>query len=173
MPWMCWRNRCLHQGRLFSSSFVYDCLLALCTKTSKRICMRFSWNVGNGLNRPMNKWLNFGGDLDHRLDTKIVFRIRHYWEIWKVVSMDCAVMLQCRACTSRHHHSNYDVITSLAHDRCALADVCTVRMLLVWNEILCSVLAWDSWRILRVKWSHIYVVAIRSPFCRSTPSYCA
>jgi len=28
----------------------------------------------------------------------------------------CA-MLQCRACTSRYRHSNYDVITSAAHDR--------------------------------------------------------
>jgi len=28
----------------------------------------------------------------------------------------CAT-LQCRACTNRHRHSNYDVITSLAHDR--------------------------------------------------------
>jgi len=28
----------------------------------------------------------------------------------------CAT-LQCRACTSRHRHSNYDVISSLAHDR--------------------------------------------------------
>jgi len=34
----------------------------------------------------MNKSLNFRGDPDHRLDTGIVFRIRHYWEIWKVVS---------------------------------------------------------------------------------------
>jgi len=44
--------------------------------------MKFSTNVSNG---PLNKWLNFGGDIDHRLDTGIVFRIRHYWEIRKVV----------------------------------------------------------------------------------------
>jgi len=25
----------------------------------------------------------------------------------------------------------------------------------------------------RVKWRHISMVAIRSPFCRSRPSYCA
>jgi len=49
--------------------------------------MKFSGKVGNG---PLNKWLNFGGDPDHRLDTGIVFRIRHYWEIRKVVSTDCA-----------------------------------------------------------------------------------
>ena len=34
---------------------------------------------------PLNKRLNFGSDPDHRLDTGIVFRIRHYWEIRKVV----------------------------------------------------------------------------------------
>jgi len=25
----------------------------------------------------------------------------------------------------------------------------------------------------RVKWRHISIIAIRSPFCRSRPSYCA
>jgi len=34
----------------------------------------------------MNKYLNFGGDPEYRLDTGIVFRIRHYWEIPKVVN---------------------------------------------------------------------------------------
>jgi len=33
----------------------------------------------------MNKWLNFGGDPDHRLNTGI-FRIRYYWEIQEVVN---------------------------------------------------------------------------------------
>jgi len=45
--------------------------------------MEFSGKVGNG---PVNKRLNFDGDLDRRLDTGIVFRIRHYWEIRKVVN---------------------------------------------------------------------------------------
>ena len=45
--------------------------------------MKFSGTVGNG---PMNKRLNFGGNPDHRLDTGIVFRIRHHWEIPKVVN---------------------------------------------------------------------------------------
>jgi len=44
--------------------------------------MKFLERVGNGA---VNKGLNFGGDPDHRLDTWIVFRIRHYWEIRKVV----------------------------------------------------------------------------------------
>ena len=45
--------------------------------------MKFSGKVGNG---SLNKWLNFGANPDHRLDTEIVFRIRHYWEIRKVVN---------------------------------------------------------------------------------------
>jgi len=73
--------------------------------------MKFSRKVGNW---PMNKTLNFGGDPDHRLDTGLVFRIRHYWEIRKVVinRLRCAT-LECTACTSRNRRSNYDVITSL------------------------------------------------------------
>jgi len=34
----------------------------------------------------MYKLLNFGGNLDHRLGIGIVSRIRHYWEIRKVVN---------------------------------------------------------------------------------------
>jgi len=45
--------------------------------------MKFSRKVGNG---PLNTRLNFGDDPDHRLDIGIVFRIRHYWEIRKVVN---------------------------------------------------------------------------------------
>jgi len=66
---------------MFLSLFV--CLLATLHKTPERICMRFAGKVGNG---PVNKWLNFSGGLDHNLDIGIVFWIRHYWEIWKVVN---------------------------------------------------------------------------------------
>ena len=45
--------------------------------------MKFSGKIGNG---PTNKRLNFGDDPDHRLNSGIVFRIRHYWEIRKVVN---------------------------------------------------------------------------------------
>jgi len=31
----------------------------------------------------VNKSLNFGGDLDRRLDAGIVFLIRHYWESYR------------------------------------------------------------------------------------------
>jgi len=47
---------------MFSSLF--DCLFdceQLNAKTSERICSKFSGKVGN---RPMNKWLKFGGDPD-------------------------------------------------------------------------------------------------------------
>jgi len=77
------------------------------------MCMKVSGKVGN---RPMNNCLNFGGDSDHRLNTWIVFRIRHYCEIRKVVSSDCAA-LRCRAgraLAGIDHHSNYGVITSPA-----------------------------------------------------------
>ena len=72
------------------------CLLATLRKNFRIwICMKFSGKVGNG---PVNKRLNFGDDPDHRLDTGIVFRIRRYWEIRKVVSTDCAA----RRCSARH-----------------------------------------------------------------------
>jgi len=58
--------------------------------------MKFSGKVGNG---PVNNWLNFGGNSDHRLDTGIVFLIWYYWEIGKAGL-----------------HFSYDVITSQAHD---------------------------------------------------------
>ena len=95
--------------------------------------MKCSWRVGN---RPVNQWLNFGGVPDHRLDTGIAFWIRHYWEIRKVVSRDCAAR-RCRAghalpgislatMTSLRHQPTAD-----SHERRAMADVCTVSVLLV------------------------------------------
>ena len=45
--------------------------------------MKFSVKVGSG---PMNKWLNFGGDRDHRLDIGTVFQIRHCLELRKVAN---------------------------------------------------------------------------------------
>jgi len=35
----------------------------------------------------MGKWLNFGGDPDHRPDAGIVIRICHCWEIPKMVNV--------------------------------------------------------------------------------------
>jgi len=74
--------------------------------------MKFSGNVGNG---PLNKWLNFGGDLGHRLDTGIIFRIRHYWKIRTVVNEHSFILIRQMAALVRR----------------ALAEVCTVSVLLV------------------------------------------
>ena len=74
--------------------------------------MKFSGKFANG---PMSKCLNFGGDPDHRLDTGIVFRIRHYWEIRKVVNGHSFILIRRMAALVRR----------------ALAEVCTVPMLIV------------------------------------------
>ena len=94
---------------MFSSLSV--CLsVCLCAKTSERICMKFSGKVGNG---PVNKCLNFGGDRDRRMYAVIVFRIRHYWEIRKVVSTDCTP----RRCSAGHAVAGIVIatMTSLHH----------------------------------------------------------
>jgi len=69
------------EGCVFIVVCLSVCLLATLRK-SFLIGMKFAGKVGSG---PMKKWLNFGDDSDHRLNTVIVFRIRHYWEIRKVV----------------------------------------------------------------------------------------
>jgi len=98
---------------MFSSLFV--CLSACLF--AQKLPNAFAWHFQGRLAMgPVNKWLNFGGDPDHRLHTGIVFRIRHYWE----------TTLQCTGCTRRYRHSNYDVITLPV-----LAEVCTVPVLLV------------------------------------------
>jgi len=100
-----YNRRCL-------SVCLFDCQ-QLCTTTSERTCMKFSGKIGNG---PMNKWLHFGGDPDHRLDI--------YRDCFPDSSLlgdtesginrlRCAT-LQCSACYSRRRHSNYDLIASLA-----------------------------------------------------------
>jgi len=76
--------------------------------------MNFSRKVGSG---PMNKWLNFGGDPDHRLAAGIVLRIHHYWEIRKVVNGHNLLLIMIRQMA--------------ALVRRALAEVCTVPVLLV------------------------------------------
>jgi len=53
--------------------------------------MKFSGKVGNGL---VNKWLNFGDNPDHYLDTGIFFRICHYWEIRKVVNGHSFILIR-------------------------------------------------------------------------------
>jgi len=64
---------------MFSSLFVCLPVSNFAQKTSERTCMKFSGKDGNAT---VNK--KFGGDPDRRLD--IVFRIRYYWEIRKMVN---------------------------------------------------------------------------------------
>jgi len=127
--------------------FVVVCLFVsnFAKKTSQRICMqifregwqwaseqmiKFWWRSGSP-----SKYRNCFPDSSPLGDTESgINRLR------------CAT-LQGRACTSRHRHSNYDVITSPAHDReprqpvmvndiatlvrRALAEVCTVPVILI------------------------------------------
>jgi len=62
----------------------------------------------------MNKCSNFGGDPDHRLDTRIVFRIRHYWEMQKMVNGHSFTLIRQMAALVRR----------------ALAEICIVPVLL-------------------------------------------
>jgi len=61
--------------------------------------MTFSGKVGNG---PPNKRLNVVGDPDHRLHIGMVFRIRHYWEIRKVVNGYSFILIHQIAALVRH-----------------------------------------------------------------------
>jgi len=74
--------------------------------------MKISGKVDNG---PVNKWSNFGGDPNHRLDAGIVFRIRHYWEIRKVANGHSFILIRQMAALVRR----------------PLAEVWTVPVLLV------------------------------------------
>jgi len=77
--------------------------------------VKCSEKVDNG---PVNKMIKFRcDDLDHRLGTGIVFRIRHYWDIRKVVN---------RHKSAAHTDSPDGALVSRA-----LAEVCTVPVLLV------------------------------------------
>jgi len=68
---------------MFSSFIVCLSVSDFAQKLPNEYASNFQARLANG---PMNKLLNFGGDSDHHLDTGIVFRIRYYWEIRKVVN---------------------------------------------------------------------------------------
>jgi len=74
--------------------------------------MKFSGKVGNG---PLNKWLNFCGDRDRRLDTRIVFQFVTTGRCGKVVNRHSFILIRQMAALVRR----------------ALAEVCTVSRLLV------------------------------------------
>ena len=65
----------------------------------------------------VNKRINFCGDLNHRLDIGIVFWIRHYWNIRKVLNGHKSVADTCSPDNGT--------------GKTCLAEVCTVPVLLV------------------------------------------
>jgi len=74
--------------------------------------MKFSGNVGNGANE---QTIKFRWRYGLRLDTGLVFRICHYWEVRKVVNNGYSFIL---------------IRQMAALVRRALAEVCTVPVLL-------------------------------------------
>ena len=125
--------------------------------------MKFSGKVGNG---PRNKWLNFGGHPDHRLDTGIVFRIRHYWEIRKVVNGYSFILIHQMAALARRTLAEICTVTVLLvlWIRCCLSFFCSrpysihFLPLLSWIRLLrvfvCSkdFSAWQAWYVDSVYW---------------------
>jgi len=67
------------------SSFVV-CLLATLHKNFQTDLHE---SFGEGLQWADEQLIKFWWRSDQHLDTRIVSRIRQYWEIWKVVSTDC------------------------------------------------------------------------------------
>jgi len=102
-------------GYVFVVVCLSVCLLATLHKTFHKDFHEFWGKVGSGL---MNKWLNFGGDPDHCLDTGIVFQ--------------SSLLGDTKSGINRLHYSvryalagiTIVTITSLRHRR--LAEVCTV-----------------------------------------------
>jgi len=73
--------------------------------------MKFSGKVGNG---PVNKWLNFGGDPDHRLDTGLISGFVTIGRYGKWLTDDSFILFRQMAALVRR----------------ALAEACTVPVLL-------------------------------------------
>ena len=113
--------------------FIVVCLSVcsqLCAKTSEQNCMKFSGKVCDG---PLNNWLNFDGDPDHCLDTGIVFRICHYWEIRKLVSTDCAA----RRCSAGHAPVGIAIATMMSLHHWPTTDV-------PWRRYVPELLVYDN-----------------------------
>jgi len=74
--------------------------------------MKLSWKVGNG---PVNKWLNFGGDPDHRLDTGLISAFVTIGRYGKWLTDDSFILFRQMAALVRR----------------AFAEACSVPVLLV------------------------------------------
>ena len=81
----------------------------------------------------MKKRLNFGGDPDHRLDTGLVFRIRHYPQIRKVVNGHKSAAASNHSFILIRQMAAVVIVIPVRH---GLAEVCTVPVLLV--SVCCS-----------------------------------
>jgi len=112
----------LHQGGyviVVVCLFVSNCVQKLQTDLHEIFSEGWQW--------ASEQMIKFGGDLDHRLDTGIVFQIHSYWEMQKVVN----------------RHSFRLIRQMAALVRRALAEVCTVRVLLVYSLLLNSFLSFS------------------------------
>ena len=119
----------LHQGGYV---FVIVCLsvclpVCLLATLCKNFWMDLYESFREGWQWANKQLINFGGDPDHCWDTRIVFRIRHYSEIRKLESINCAA----RHCRAGHALAGITIatMTSLRHQ--PLAEVCIVSVLLV------------------------------------------
>jgi len=65
------------RGYVFVVVCLSVCLLATLHRNFRMDSNDLHAIFREGRNGPVNKRLNFGGDVDHNLDTGIVFRIRH------------------------------------------------------------------------------------------------
>ena len=106
-----------------------------CAKTSKRVFMKFSGKIGNG---SRTSWLNFGGDLDRRLDNRDCFPdsiLLRRMESCKAESYAAIMMsLHCYPMIARQRLHCTQRAVSPVHDiarlvREGLAEVCTVPVL--------------------------------------------
>ena len=143
---------------MFSSLFVclsvclFVCLLATAQKLPNGFAWNFQWRLSMGQWTMVKFWWRSGSPSGYRdcfPDSSLLEDTEN-----RINRLRCAT-LQCRACTSRRRHSNYDVITSPAH----LAEVCIVSVLLgfVWNRQFSILLLFNAPRGLS-KDSRFYVL---------------
>jgi len=109
--------------RLCFRRCLYVCLFV--SKFAGKLPNGFAWKFQGGLaNEQMIKlWWRSGSPSGYR----DVFRIRHYWEIRKVVSTDCAAW----GCRAGHALAGIAIATMTSLRHRPLAEVCTVPVLLV------------------------------------------
>jgi len=124
---------------------LFVCLLAA---LRKKLPNGFAWNVSSKVsNESLNKWLNFGDDPDHCLESGIVFRIfvtiGRYWKWLTDTNLLFIPIHQMAALV-----------------RCASTGICTVTVLLAFVYIF---LIFDISAILR--FVYVFVCSYCSILC--------